>query len=309
VKPSQELISKSGKNAQRELVEHMRRPPRLGVGAPIPESSTHETARLKNQLTSGKKRARQEDDDRKQQPNYSDDDEESRAGVMKKKVRVDVFNGGKQKRKKVNGLFTPQSTPGSSQTRKLQGKGEASGEMEIDREEESQEAAALPASSGQVTSSPRKKKKRKKVSDVDVVVVKPTSPPSTPRQNTTDHLMIPISQDNASSVEVELSAAPVGSSSSAEMVAETNPPNTIDRLTTATPKTPSTSARVRTFQNIPALNKLPLLNLDGPPPDVSDPEGDKIPSQGASPKKKRKRHKKRKNSSSCALTMTGVIHD
>jgi hypothetical protein len=113
VKPSQNARTKSASRVQKELEEYMRRPPRLGVGAPIPEASNacRDTARLKNQLTSGKKRARNEDDDIKQQGSFSDDEEESRASVMKKKVKVDVFDGGK-KGKKINGLLTPQSAPG-----------------------------------------------------------------------------------------------------------------------------------------------------------------------------------------------------
>jgi len=98
VKPSQKVRTKSTTNTQKELEEYMRQPPRLGVGAPIPEASNayRDTARLKNQLKSGKKRARYEDESVKKEENSSDD-EESRAGVMKKKAKVDVFDGGKKK--------------------------------------------------------------------------------------------------------------------------------------------------------------------------------------------------------------------
>jgi hypothetical protein len=52
--------------------------------------------------------------------------------------------------------------------------------------------------------------------------------------------------------------------------------------------------------------KLPLLNLDGPPPDVSDPEGDiNNTSPSGSPKKKRKRRKKKKHMLSDAPHDTG----
>jgi hypothetical protein len=54
--------------------------------------------------------------------------------------------------------------------------------------------------------------------------------------------------------------------------------------------------RVHAPQDSAAMLKLPLLNLDGPPPDVSDSEADNNPSPSESPKKKRKRRKKKKQS-------------
>jgi len=38
-----------------------------------------------------------------------------------------------------------------------------------------------------------------------------------------------------------------------------------------TPKTASSPIHLRASHDMPATSKLPLLNLDGPPPDISDP--------------------------------------
>lgn len=205
----------------------------MGVGAPIPEASDayRDAARLKYQLTNGKKRARQENEDVSQRHASSDDEEESRAGVMNKKVKVDVFEVGKKKGKKFHGLLTPQSTPSSSQTRKLQDKEESNTEIGINRED-SQD------------------------------------------HNVTSH----------------------GHSAAKAVVNSSTTRN--DALTTASPGTLSSPPRVRTFQTIPGLIIQPLLNLDGPPPDASDPANATIPPQGLSPKKKRKRRKKKKASMS-----------
>lgn len=59
-------------------------------------------------------------------------------------------------------------------------------------------------------------------------------------------------------------------------------------------------SRAKMSQGNLATLKLPLLNLDGPPQDVSEPEGEVSPLQTGSPKKKRKRRKKKKNMSATA---------
>jgi hypothetical protein len=153
---------------------------RLGVGAPIPEASaSRNTARLRTQLTGGKKRGRNDDGEVSKQSQSSEDEEESRAAVMQKKVKLDPFGGGKKKQKnQVNGLFTPQHTPGSSQVQISQDISKASGEVEIEIA-----GAASPASLVLTTSSRKKKKKRKKALNVDSGAVELSSPPPTPERN------------------------------------------------------------------------------------------------------------------------------
>ncbi|KAI0306831.1 hypothetical protein B0F90DRAFT_1914976 [Multifurca ochricompacta] len=92
--------------AETELQALLRRPPRLGVGAPIPETSAPAQARLKRQLEGGKKHgtevmkngvpsttAKKEEEE--------DSAEKSRVPTIRKRQRVDPFEpGGKKKHKK-----------------------------------------------------------------------------------------------------------------------------------------------------------------------------------------------------------------
>ncbi|KAJ3739577.1 hypothetical protein DFH05DRAFT_1463906 [Lentinula detonsa] len=86
-----------------ELKEYMRRPPRLGVGASVPEStsvSSRETARLKGSLVGkGKKRAR-EDEGESFNRSTSDDEGESRTGAIRKKPVPNPFTMPTTKKKK-----------------------------------------------------------------------------------------------------------------------------------------------------------------------------------------------------------------
>jgi hypothetical protein len=262
---------------------------RLGVGAPIPETSTsaRESARLKTQLKSGKKRSRDGDGDIEKQSQSSDDDEESRAAVMQKRLKIDPFGGGKKQRKnQFNGLLTPQHTPVSSQAHISLDIGKANDDMEI----------YLDVSP---TTTPRKKKKkRKKASNADNGVAKLSSPPPTPERD--------IEHQGYGASSLTSVALPPGS-----VRPEPPQPPVLLRTTQilpcffyitqlhpasiASPKAMPSPARVRASQDAPMTLKLPLLNLDGPPPDVSDPEGDDNPSQSGSPKKRRKRRKKKKH--------------
>ncbi|TBU49027.1 hypothetical protein BD309DRAFT_948345 [Dichomitus squalens] len=123
--------STSRVDEEKELEEYMRRPPRLGVGAPVPGSSdirSRETAKLRNKLvTNGKKRAR-EDEEASSTPGpsamvISDDEEESRARAITKKARIDPF-APKQKEKKKGKAdqLAAQSTTSPSKTASLPSK-------------------------------------------------------------------------------------------------------------------------------------------------------------------------------------------
>ncbi|KAJ3778963.1 hypothetical protein FB446DRAFT_840406 [Lentinula raphanica] len=94
IKPSNKPKTTYNQTLEAELNEHMRRPPRLGVGASIPEStsvSSRETARLKGSLVGkGKKRAREEERDTAHK-SASDDEGESRAGAIRKKPAPNPF--------------------------------------------------------------------------------------------------------------------------------------------------------------------------------------------------------------------------
>lgn len=118
VKPSRKLPSRS-RDIEVELKEYMRRPPRLGVGAPIPrtQSLSNETARLKGRLIGkGAKRSREIEEDVEKNSSDTGNDEESRARAIKKKAKVDPFTSIKKKRRKSAHDSNPAtSRPPSSQ--------------------------------------------------------------------------------------------------------------------------------------------------------------------------------------------------
>ncbi|CUA69132.1 hypothetical protein RSOLAG22IIIB_03810 [Rhizoctonia solani] len=106
-------LDQSVVQSRKKLEEYMRRPPRLGVGTPIPtaqhtQPTYHETQKLKNKLVgSGAARRKAEEESKlngtgsKRPPNNDSDEEdepESRASAMKKKqarTGINVFAGGK----------------------------------------------------------------------------------------------------------------------------------------------------------------------------------------------------------------------
>ncbi|KAJ3865386.1 hypothetical protein EV359DRAFT_80559 [Lentinula novae-zelandiae] len=104
MKPSNKPKTLYNQTLEAELKEYMRRPPRLGVGASIPEStsaSSRETARLKGSLVGkGKKRAREEEGESSSKP--SDDEGESRAGAIRKKTVPNPFTMPTPKKKKLS---------------------------------------------------------------------------------------------------------------------------------------------------------------------------------------------------------------
>ncbi|KAJ7639034.1 hypothetical protein FB45DRAFT_904539 [Roridomyces roridus] len=100
VKPSLKPTKSSSRSFDAELKEYMRRPPRLGVGAAIPEAavSSRDTEKLKSHLKKGGKRVREDEDDTAKQ--LSDNEAESRGASVKKKARIDPFEANKKKKKK-----------------------------------------------------------------------------------------------------------------------------------------------------------------------------------------------------------------
>ncbi|KAJ4478328.1 hypothetical protein J3R30DRAFT_3480517 [Lentinula aciculospora] len=103
LKPSNKPKTPYNQALEAELKEHMRKPPRLGVGASIPESisvSSREMARLKGSLVGkGKKRSREEEGESSHKLS-SDDEGESRAGAIRKKTIPNPFTMPTPKKKK-----------------------------------------------------------------------------------------------------------------------------------------------------------------------------------------------------------------
>ncbi|CAE6387903.1 unnamed protein product [Rhizoctonia solani] len=118
---SSKPLNQSVIQSRKKLEEYMRRPPRLGVGTPIPtaqnaQSTHHETQKLKNRLVgSGAARRKAEEETKlnsagSKRPGHNDsdgeDESESRASAMKKKQAragvngLSVFQGGKHSKLK-----------------------------------------------------------------------------------------------------------------------------------------------------------------------------------------------------------------
>ncbi|GBE80018.1 hypothetical protein SCP_0212200 [Sparassis crispa] len=302
---------------EKELEEYMRRPPRLGVGAAIPESTSafgRDTAKLKNKLTggAGKKRAREEEREVVVVP--SDDEEESRAGAIRKKVKLDPFakvSKPKEKKNKLKAELSPAKehlvAVNVEENIKIEDVVPMEGQIEGE-----QETAAPP-------SSPKKKKKKKKHkvagnSVVDLTVsplstfskLAPDSVGSVPssvkvQEESTvisrflqgvKHLTRSLDISAFSAISVPSSPEKLASENkartsvaSAANVAsspEKTKPEPIDA--NSLPPSPAKHASKPTL-----ISGVPLLNLDGPPIEVEE-------DATTSPKKKRKRkkHKKKK---------------
>ncbi|TFY69406.1 hypothetical protein EVJ58_g418 [Rhodofomes roseus] len=178
--------SKSRGNEEKDLAEYMRRPPRLGVGAAVPESTSllsRDSARLKSKLTAsaGKKRAREEDVPAATLP--SDDEEESRASVIKKKAKVDPFAPKDKGKRRV--LDTPKALNEHPSFQRLNG--------DRDGDKDTNAATTVPPetpfregqgehNSGTPTaplSSKKKKKKKDRHSVSQLVIERPKLPHNT----------------------------------------------------------------------------------------------------------------------------------
>ncbi|KAJ7094581.1 hypothetical protein B0H15DRAFT_946981 [Mycena belliarum] len=271
VKPMRNPPKSSSRALEAELKEYMRRPPRLGVGAPIPElaSSSRETERLKSHLTGkGKKRVRGDEDDADgKQP--SDNEEESRGASIKKKSRTDPFEShGKKKKKAANGPLA--ALPSDHKGKVPEEDASAAGDADV------------PKAPQLLVPSPKKAKKKK-------------------HKHRDDHVPPPTAADSESlpgpsKIQVESSAptSPVRPSTP-------NETGVIDiSLITDTPPSPTPSTTSPTRRLPSTLPKGPILNLTGPPTDDESDEEATPDTQSVSPKKKRRKRKKKKKNLSGA---------
>ncbi|KAF8969469.1 hypothetical protein BDZ97DRAFT_1915420 [Flammula alnicola] len=280
------------KDLEKELTEYMRRPPRLGVGASIPEghqSTSREAARLKGKLA-GSKRSREEDEVASSKQ-ASDEEGESRAVAIKKKARPDPFDvvHGKKKKK--------QKTAEETIEPQAQSKDDSSGEVE----DILLNATKSPKPNGLDTESTpvKSKKKRKKAAQLANGV--PPDTTDVPQGSEADCLPASPSVENKPVVEdapltpqrhpgksfIRVLVIPSHKRTGKEIAVQVS----IDVSLTITPR----SAHGHRKALPPEFANLPLLNLTGPP---SDPESDADLATGApstSPKKKRKRRKKKKS--------------
>ncbi|KAJ6490390.1 hypothetical protein C8R47DRAFT_468517 [Mycena vitilis] len=269
VKPSTKPTKNSSRVLEAELKEYMRRPARLGVGAPIPEvaSSSRDTERLKSHLSGkGGKRARGDDDDGPAVKQLSDNEEESRGASIKKKARVDPFEASRKKKKKA--APPPPHSPPLPEPKGLA--------KEPHREPAVSDDVALTPASLSPSKRAKKKKHKNKSHPEFVVDSGPLPGPSKPRLENAD------SQSNESPVHKSVEASPVTEAIDISLIV-------------SAPASPTVPAH-RSQKNS-LLLKGPLLNLTGPPPSDDESEGEAEPgTPSTSPKKKRRKRKKRKSS-------------
>ncbi|KIL70200.1 hypothetical protein M378DRAFT_610832 [Amanita muscaria Koide BX008] len=132
IEPNKVATTSRSYDVEKELKEYMKRPlryehcirsaarpylPRLGVGASIPEENnmSREEARLKGRLRAKMKTKRSFDEVDKRK-SASDDEEESKAGVIKKKTKIDPFASMSRLNKKSRSHPSSRATPASQES-------------------------------------------------------------------------------------------------------------------------------------------------------------------------------------------------
>ncbi|KAG1892268.1 hypothetical protein F4604DRAFT_1565142 [Suillus subluteus] len=264
IKPAHKAnLSKSAVDAQKLLDEQLRRPPsRLGVGAPIPESSTtaRDAARLKHNLI-GKGVKRAPEDDTTLKTEHHSGDEERRGGTVRKKTKLDPFAVRSKTKPNIFGNSVTQSTrKPSSPHQQADGGDSMTGGDDL---EQGRNVPSLssPLEASKINSDSSAKKRDKKP--------RKRSATGSERSMSFQEQAIPHSRsittpDRSGNQSLSVNSPPLGSELSSVSFSTSEAP----RLT------------------------VPLLNLDGPP-DRGDGSGkDDHPD---SPKKKRKRRKKKKH--------------
>ncbi|OJA09298.1 hypothetical protein AZE42_03118 [Rhizopogon vesiculosus] len=303
IKPAHKAnLGKSTVDAQKLLDEQLRRPPRLGVGAPIPESSTsaRDAARLKHQLI-GKGKKRAPEDETSIKLGHHSEEEERRGGTVKKKMKLDPFAGRSKTKAKFDANSVPQSTRNpSSPRRQVDGRDSKTGadDQEQDLDGQSMSSSLVP-SIIDADSSTKKKRRKHCVTgrEADMsfqekaILQSPQTSQaittleqcSSNRSLTTD--TPPLIGSSSSSVSFSISG-PFSSALQPDVKrhGELNVPDMSTKHPVPPLPAPQSTEGLRL--------SVPLLNLDGPPARRDEPGKDDNP---GSPKKKRKRRKKKKH--------------
>ncbi|KAG2156239.1 hypothetical protein DEU56DRAFT_906404 [Suillus clintonianus] len=301
IKPAHKAnLGKSAVDAQKLLDEQLRRPPRLGVGAPIPESSAtaRDAVRLKHRLI-GKGKKRAPEDDTTLKTEHHSEDEERRGGTVRKKMKLDPFARRSKTKAKIFGNFVTQSTnQPSSPHRQTDGGDSKTGgdDMEQDRNGHSIPSSLEASKTNSDSSAKKGEKKRRKLSAT-----------GSERSTSFQEQAIPHAQpitipDRSGNQSLSVNPRPLGSELSSVSFSISGPFSmaalhtelkrdgdlNVPDISTQYPAPPSQAA-----QHPEALRlTVPLLNLDGPPDRGDGPGKDDNPD---SPKKKRKRRKKKKH--------------
>lgn len=257
IKPGRSSSTHAGRRTgERDIEELLRRPPRLGVGAPIPAASGIngiETIKLKNKLV-GKKRGREEDETSTAPKVAVDsDDEEGRGTVIKKKAKVDPF-ASKGKKKNPFAISSDKHTAGEGSSKATKLNQIESPSLPSSHDVPSTQPVSLEQ---KIPETPKKKKKHKHSLEA-----------SSPQQ-----LALVGSKDATQ----QLDSTPLVSEQS-----KTTPPPSVDRRDSPSKTKPGP---------LDGGTALPLLNLDGPPPITTE----QSPSSPDKKKRKRRKKKKTSN--------------
>jgi len=263
-----------------ELQALLRRPPRLGVGAPIPETHAPAQARLVQKLQGGKKRARELANDahadavgvkKKEDGEDESSAEESRIGTTRKRTIIDPFEtaGKKRKKRRKEAEEIKEAADGTAQeTCQMAGEGTT---------------GALDAMAGPT---PKKKKKKKKSH-------LPEGQETVEHNAAITHNGVVAQDEGAStqSPQETLEEKPLGASEASDPVATSGLTfSTSPSLPGGLPIQRSPTSAISTGN---ATLPFPtILNLTGPP--SMAPNGTE-----SHPRKKRRRRKKKKNPATC----------
>ncbi|KAG2077234.1 hypothetical protein BDR04DRAFT_1088176 [Suillus decipiens] len=297
-------LSKSTVDAQKLLDEQLRRPPRLGVGAPIPESSVsaRDAARLKHHLI-GKGVKRAPEDDTTLKPEHHSEDEERRGGTLRKKTKLDPFAVRSKTKAKIFENSITQSTHKPSSPHRLADDGDS--KTGGDDLEQGRNIPSIWSSleASKINADPSAKKREKKP--------RKRSATDSERSISFQERAIPHSQsittpDRSGNQSLFANSPPLGSELSSVSFSISGPfsvaalqtelkrdgeSNVPDLSTQYPPPPPPPHAHAPPYPEA-LRSTVPLLNLDGPP-DRGDGSGkDNNPD---SPKKKRKRRRKKKH--------------
>ncbi|TCD69844.1 hypothetical protein EIP91_005921 [Steccherinum ochraceum] len=283
MKPAAGSLPSSSKRGDRdkEIEMLLRRPPRqvmtsLGVGAPVPASTGTLAvggAKLKSKLV-GKKRGRDGEDGLAESgAKDSEDENESRGRAIKKKAKVDPFEGTHGKKKKKRHAEEPKGVDAPAVTTVSANSVE---EDEQEREQATKDTPVIvspaPSLLEHALSERKKKKKKKRDHDSDTLPTLSHPSPLKPRDTTPSKF---VDTPSSPSPTVQLDAT-------SQSGAETGPSS--PRKSDKSPQKsdiPSTPSKVT-----------PLLNLDGPPPDHTED-----PTQSLKKKKKKRKKKKTQSTS------------
>ncbi|THH12254.1 hypothetical protein EW145_g99 [Phellinidium pouzarii] len=293
--------SSVARSTEKELQELLQRPPRLGVGASLPESATtsaRENTKLKNKLTGkDKKRSREDVEEAVNKKDGSDEeDEEGRKGEASTKRSAEgsiSLSGGI--------ILKDGLAPGSAlETSAPKGVAVSSNTTFQDKNESSDRTGQLNTTRDAFSPSIRKKKKKKKKKQADLVdgAVEPFG------SGLANDANVEKSVDETGQIDMEwtgfddsvlhamdIDTGPVKEKKdtrSEEQSKNLSPNHKGKEAKTATPSKPKSSSATQYIS--PAHVGLPLLNLHGPPPSDADDES----VHSSSPKKRRRRRRKNK---------------